>query len=225
MTHVAAWSVDSVCNSLLSQLSTASALIASGAARRVLCVQSAAYSRVNDPSISSSRQEGDLAAAVVVGAGTGRIATAWQTDGSCHSANTLQWQTVGAANPWWVQPDAKLLIHFDKSQQPATLQRLQDLAPVVCGAALQEMDQDFHDVSLFIGHQVSAWMLDFISETLGISDDMAFNTFARYGNVNAPGLTASLHEAIAAGRCETGSKVLIFGPAAGLSFGAAVLEW
>lgn len=87
-----AFEVDSICNSSISQLITGSSLILSGFAKHVLCVQSVAYSRVTDPTSSSSVQEADMASAFVIGP---HREHAWHSDGAPTEVCTRRSSCIG----------------------------------------------------------------------------------------------------------------------------------
>lgn len=223
-----AFELDSVCNSTLSQLMTASAMVSAGIARFVLCVQSCVYSRVTDPNTASTVQEADLAAAYVLGARPGgRLSFAWRTDGRLHDSTLLQWDapTGSTRRRYWERSREQLLIRFDPELQPLVMGDLQRYAPIVVGEALGRADMQLEDVEVFVSHQPVSWYPEFIEETLGLRAGVTFHTFEEYANVNSPSLTASLHHAIAAGKIERGTRVLFFGPAAGYTYGAAAVRW
>ncbi len=228
MIRTAAWELDSICNSAISQMTTAAAMVSAGLARNVLCTQSCVYSRVTDPNTASTVQEGDLAAAYVLGARPGgRMAFAWRTDGRLHDATLLQWDapTGSGRRRYWEQPKEQLLIRFDGELQPQVMSDLQRYAPIVVEEALARAEMRLEDVDVFISHQPMAWYPEFIEETLGLKEGTMVHTFEEYANVNSPSLTASLHHALATNRVPSGARVLLFGPAAGYTYGAAALRW
>ncbi|HWL88731.1 MAG TPA: hypothetical protein VNO21_23170, partial [Polyangiaceae bacterium] len=112
LSNLPSWGLDSLCNSPISQLQVAAALIASGQAEHVLCVHSAPYSRVRDPSSSLTFQEGDMAAAFVVGPSPGtRLHFAWRTDGRLHPAIRVAWAIPQNAPPrrFWEPSQERLM--------------------------------------------------------------------------------------------------------------------
>jgi 3-oxoacyl-[acyl-carrier-protein] synthase-3 len=223
-----AWELDSICNSTLSHLTVACSLIVSGFARHVLCVQSAAYSRVRDPGSSSSLQEADMAGAFVVGPSPGaRIATSWRTDGKLHGAIKFQWKppTGAPTRRWWEPSQERLLIHFDKPLQEQVMAEIAENARRVCDEAMGRAELRYDELELFVGHQPTVWITAFLEDVLGLREGIAFDTFAEYANANSATFTASVHEARRAGRLRRGTKALFFAPAAGYTFGALALTW
>lgn len=223
-----AWGVDSVCNSPVSQATVAASLVASGQARHVLCVQSVAYSRVMDRTASSSVQEGDMASAFVVGPREGaRVAFAWRTQGRLHAAIKLAWMPPAGSAPrrWWERAEDRLLIAFDQELQAQTMSEIASQAPIVCEEALRRAELRLEDIDLFVSHQPMAWYTAFIADVLGLRDEVLFDSFLEYANVNSASITATLHEARRHERIRPGSNVLVFGPAAGYTYGAMAMRW
>lgn len=223
-----AWEVDSLCNSAITQLTVGTSLIASGFAEHVLCVQSCAYSRVMDRGASACVQEADMASAFVIGRREGSTASfAWETDGRLHAAIHLAWGPPTGAPPrryWQPSPD-RLLIRFDPALQPEVNAQTRDLARGVCDRALEAAGFRIDEVDAFVTHQPMSWFGTLLLDVLGLRSHVLVESFAEYANVNSACIPASLTVGLEAGRIRRGSKVLIFAPAAGYTFGAAALRW
>jgi 3-oxoacyl-[acyl-carrier-protein] synthase III len=223
-----AWEVDSICNSALTHVTVGSSLIMSGLARHVLCVQSTAYSRVSDPSSSSAIQEGDMASAFVLGPSAGtRMACSFRTDGRLHAAINLHWGPP-AGSPqrrWWEPSQERLLIGFEPTLQQQVMGEIAGNALTVCTEALQRAEMRRGDLDLFIAHQPMSWNRAFMEDVLDLADGVAFDTFEEYASINSAGIPASVHHARLEGRIKKGSKVLLFGPAAGYTFSAIAIKW
>ncbi len=228
ITRAPAWEVDSLCNSSLTQFSIGASLILSGFARHVLCVQSVAYSRVADPSVSSRVQEGDMASSFVLGSSPGTAAaSSWRTDGRLHGAIKLQWSPEAGASErkYWERSLEGLRIRFDSALQAQVMSEIANNARVVCGEALERAGIRTEDVDVCLHHQPINWFGALLSDVLGLADNVVFDTFQEYANINAAGTPTSLHHARLAGRIRRGSNVLMFGPAAGYTFAAMAIRW
>jgi 3-oxoacyl-[acyl-carrier-protein] synthase-3 len=226
--HAPAWEIDSICNSALIHLTVGSSLIQSGFGRHVLCVQSTAYSRVSDPTSSTNVQDADLASAFVLGPSPGtEIAVSWRTDGRLHGAIRLQWATPGDVPParWWERTPEKLLIRFDAALQEQVMAEIAGNATTVCQEALGRAGMRHDDLDLFIAHQPMSWNRAFMEDVLELRDGVAFDTFEEYACINSVGIPASIYEARRSGRLRRGSRVLLFGPAAGYTYAAAAIRW
>jgi 3-oxoacyl-[acyl-carrier-protein] synthase III len=228
ITRAPAWEVDSVCNSALSQMTVGSSLILSGFAKTVLCTQSVAYSRVSDPGVSSSIQEGDMASAFVLGRSPGtRMASSWHTDGSLHAAIKLHWTSPARSLPrrWWERSRESFLIGFDAGLQEQVMGNIAQQACTVSDAALLAAEMGRGELDIFISHQPMGWFRAFMEDTLELPDGKAFDTFEEYANINSASVPASIFEARRTGRIGPGKKVLLFCPAAGYTFGAVAIQW
>lgn len=228
ITRAPAWEVDSVCNSPLTHLTVGSSLILSGFARHVLCVQSAAYSRVSDPTSSSSLQEGDMAAAFVLGPSQGtRMSSSWRTDGELHGAIKLHWAPPSGAAPrrWWERSQEVLSIGFDPVLQARVMAEIAANCRTVCDEVLARMEMRRDEIDIFIGHQPMSWYSAFMEDVLELGDGVAFDTFEEYATINSGGISATLHEALRRGRIKKGSNVLVFGPSSGYTYGAMAIRW
>ncbi len=224
----AAWEVDSICNSTVSQAQVAAALVATEQARNVLCVQSVAYSRVRDPGSSATYQEGDLASAFVVGRRSNASMTfAWRTDGALHAAIRLAWAPPSGARArhYWEPAPEKLRIVWNPELQPEVMREVADHARTLCDEVLTRAGVAIDDVDVFVTHQPMNWFGAFMEDVLGLRDGVLHSSFEAYANVNSASVTASLHDAVRAGRIRSGSRVLIFCPGAGYTYAAGVIQW
>lgn len=228
ITRAPAWELDSLCNSSFTHFNVGASLILSGFARHVLCVQSVAYSRVADPGASSRVQEGDMASAFVLGPSPGTTAAcSWRTDGRLHGAIKLQWAPESGAGErkYWERSQEGLRIRFDAALQAQVMGEIAHNARVVCAEALDKAEMRREDVDVCLHHQPMNWYGAFLADVLGLADNVVFDTFEEYANINAAGTPASLHHARLAGRVRPGSNVLMFGPAAGYTFAAMAIRW
>jgi len=223
-----AWEVDSICNSVITQMTVGSSMITAGFARHVLCVQSVAYSRVSDPGSSSTVQEADMAAAFVLGpVPSSVIGFSWRTDGRLHGAIKLEWTTPHGQPPrkYWQRSEERFLIRFDPELQPQVMGELRDYARTVCFEALDRAGLRVDQLDAFVSHQPMSWYSAFMSESLGLREDVSFDTFEEYASINSVSISASLHHARREGHVGNGTNLLLFGPAAGYTYGAAAIRW
>jgi 3-oxoacyl-[acyl-carrier-protein] synthase-3 len=64
-----------------------------------------------------------------------------------------------------------------------------------------------------------------VQRNLGLSDDRVFNNIMKYGNTTAASIPIALHEALQAGKVNTGDLVVLTAFGAGLTWGANLLRW
>lgn len=93
---------------------------------------------------------------------------------------------------------------------------------------LRKLFDDFgvkmEDLDLIVPHQPSAAGLKLL-EHLGAPSEKTINVLSQYGNCVSASIPMALAVADRDGRLKAGDRVLILGTAAGLSIGAAILQW
>ncbi|HEX4107872.1 MAG TPA: beta-ketoacyl-ACP synthase 3 [Solirubrobacteraceae bacterium] len=91
--------------------------------------------------------------------------------------------------------------------------------------ALSLVGMDPSEVDLFVFHQANARILHAVTERLELEPDRVLDCIAEIGNTSAASIPLALAEAHAQGRLTSGAKILLGAMGAGLTWGAAVLEW
>ena len=224
----ASFEVDTICNSALSQMMVGAALIASGLAKHVLCVQSVAYSLVADAGSAAVIQEGDMAAAFVLGHSPGtEMHFSWRTDGRLHGAIKLEWGSSSGAGPrpYWAPSQEKLVIAFDPVLQAQVMAEIAENARVVCHEAMKRAEWTTDAIDIVIPHQPMSWFSAFPEDVLELRDGVIYDTFEEYASINSASISTSLYHARLAGKVKKGTKLLLFGPAAGYRFAAVSVRW
>ena len=91
--------------------------------------------------------------------------------------------------------------------------------------ALQRCEVDISKIKCIIPHQANRRIIDAVGERLGATPDQLFVNVNRYGNTSAASVAIALDEAVASGKIRRGDLVLLIVFGAGLTWGAAVIEW
>jgi 3-oxoacyl-[acyl-carrier-protein] synthase-3 len=81
------------------------------------------------------------------------------------------------------------------------------------------------DVTLFVPHQANARIVDAVLARTGLSAERTSSTIDRYGNTSAGSIPIALAEAADAGTVAPGDLVLMCGFGAGLTVGTALWRW
>ena len=81
------------------------------------------------------------------------------------------------------------------------------------------------DVDLLVPHQANIRIIDGAVKRLKIDDSKVYKNIHNHGNTSAASIPVALCEAIEQGRVKRGDKVVIVGFGAGLTWGAALIEW
>ena len=95
-------------------------------------------------------------------------------------------------------------------------------------AALEALDRcglDIAQIDCIIPHQANQRIINALMERLGAHDDQLFTNVERYGNTSGASIPIALTEAISSGVIRPGDIVLLIAFGAGLTWGAAVIEW
>ena len=98
----------------------------------------------------------------------------------------------------------------------------------MCSAAqevLQRCELDISQIKCVIPHQANRRIIDVVGERLGAKPEQLFVNLHRYGNTSAASVAIALDEAVAAGKIQRGDLVLMVVFGAGLTWGAAIIEW
>jgi 3-oxoacyl-[acyl-carrier-protein] synthase-3 len=98
----------------------------------------------------------------------------------------------------------------------------------MCSAAqevLQRCELDISQIKCVIPHQANRRIIDMVGERLGATTEQLFVNLHRYGNTSAASVAIALDEAVAAGKIQRGDLVLMVVFGAGLTWGAAIIEW
>jgi len=97
--------------------------------------------------------------------------------------------------------------------------------PAFLDAFLAEHRVSKADIDWLVPHQASRHALESLSDLLGFPANRRIEIFADHGNQVSASIPTALHLARADGRIRGGQKVLLGGTSAGVSFGAALLEF
>ena len=91
--------------------------------------------------------------------------------------------------------------------------------------ALKQCDLDITQIRCVIPHQANQRIIDAVGERLGAKPEQLFVNLSRYGNTSAASVAIALDEAVSSGRVQRGDLVLLIAFGAGLTWGAAIIEW
>jgi 3-oxoacyl-[acyl-carrier-protein] synthase-3 len=98
----------------------------------------------------------------------------------------------------------------------------------MCGAATEALARceiDITRIKCVIPHQANRRIIDAVSERLGATPEQMFVNLHKYGNTSAASVAIALDEAVRSGRVLHGDLILVIAFGAGLTWGAAVIEW
>jgi 3-oxoacyl-[acyl-carrier-protein] synthase-3 len=225
-TRAAAFDLGAGCSGFIYALTVGAQAIESGACREVLVIGAETLSRVtNWTDRGTCVLFGDGAGAVLLRGGNGQggiVATHLGADGSGAdwlilpaggSRHPASPETV-AANLHTIQMDGQKVFRFATKAIPSATRKLLERAAIT-------LDQ----VDLVIAHQANSRILESAAERLGLPKEKMFTNIDRYGNTSAASIPIALCEAIEEERLLPGQRAVLVGFGAGLTWGAALLEW
>ena len=225
-TRAAAFDLGAGCSGFVYALAMGAQAIESGASREVLVIGAETLSRItNWTDRGTCVLFGDGAGAVLLRVGSGPggiIATHLGADGTGAewlilpaggSRQPASHETV-AAGLHTIQMDGQKVFRFATKAIPSATRKLLEQA----GVTLEQVD-------LFIAHQANSRILESAAERLGLPMEKMFTNLDRYGNTSAASIPIALCEAIEQGRLLPGQRAVLVGFGAGLTWGAALLEW
>ncbi len=211
-TGAAAFDVAAACTAWLSALATAGAQVEAGRAHCALIIGVDVLSRVLDPTDKMTAPlfaDGAGAAVLVAGDGGGRLGpVVLASDGS--DAELI---TCGVGGT--IAMDGHATFRRAVGAMTGAATRVCDRA----GIAVSDLD-------LVVPHQANARITAAVAERLGLPLDRIVDDIAEVGNTSAATLPLALARAHAAGRLPVGGgRVLLAAFGAGLTWGAALLDW
>lgn len=97
--------------------------------------------------------------------------------------------------------------------------------PDACEKLLTKTGLTIDDVDLFVPHQANVRMIDSAAERLGLPPEKVFVNLEKYGNTSGGSIPLALDEAVQQGRLKEGDLVITVGFGGGLAWGANLIRW
>ena len=90
---------------------------------------------------------------------------------------------------------------------------------------LDEVGMTVDDIDVYVPHQANIRIIDHAAKKLGFPPEKVVVNVQRYGNTSSGSIPLALADAAADGMLKPGSKVLMTGMGAGLTWGSGLIEW
>lgn len=224
--RIPSFSVHATCLSFLVALGTTVApLLRTGAYRRILLVSAEVASGSRDP--------GHPESAVLLGDGAAAAVFEW-TDAPSDLLGFAMSTLPAGAELAEIQgagtrqmpglPDTPPDSRMFRMDGPRVFRMAHKEVERVMGAMLAEHGLTAGDVDVCVPHQASGPALTAM-RSFGIARGNVVDIVGQYGNCIAASLPMALHTAIADGRVQRGSSVLLLGTGAGLHCAAGLLRY
>lgn len=222
-----AFDLTAACSGFVFGLVTAAQFIRTGTYRNILLIGADVLSRwVDWDDRRTCVLFGDGAGAVVLQANPVDRLLGFElhSDGSQNGCLNLAYR----GEPKSLLPDVEL---SQGGFQPITMngQEVYKFAvrkvPEVIEKALFHAEKSVEDVDWLILHQANQRILDSAADRLGIPPEKVVSNLAKYGNTSAASIPLALDEAVRDGRVQAGHTLALSGFGAGLTWGAAIVQW
>jgi 3-oxoacyl-[acyl-carrier-protein] synthase-3 len=223
---IPAFDIGAACSGFVYGLELLHDLLLSGRYRRALLVGAEAISRFIDyEDRGTCVIFGDAAGAAVLeagGGGGGILATTLRSDGEFWDLIHLPGGgSRRPASPYMLAQREQYLRMNGRATFKLAVQALEQ----VMRETAERAGWKIHDVDHFLLHQANARILEAVVERLELPADRVPSNIERTGNTSAASIPVLLDECNRDGRFHAGDKLLLAAFGAGLTWGAAALEW
>jgi len=209
-TNAVCFDLNAACSGFLFALNTAQAYIHAGMIKNALLIGAESLSNIMDwEDRGTAILFGDGAGAAVLCAEEGEI-----TPCVMHSDGIKGEALICNNECPKVKMDGQAVFKFAVRQVPACIQEL-----------LTAIDKKAEDIDLFVLHQANLRIVEGVAKRLQLDLERFPMNLMEYGNTSSASIPILLDELNRQGRLKKGMKIVMAGFGAGLSWGAAYMEW
>ena len=116
-------------------------------------------------------------------------------------------------------------LHYLRMDGKETFKNAVNAMYTAAEEALRRCEVSIEQIKCVIPHQANQRIIDAVGERLGAKPEQVFINLHKYGNTSAASVAIALDEAVTSGRVQRGDLILLLVFGAGLTWGAAVIEW
>jgi 3-oxoacyl-[acyl-carrier-protein] synthase III len=116
-------------------------------------------------------------------------------------------------------------LHYLRMDGKETFKHAVTAMQTAAEEALRRCELDISQIQCVIPHQANRRIIDAVAERLGAKPEQLFINLEKHGNTSAASVAIALDEAVQCKRIKRGDLVLMVVFGAGLTWGAAVIEW
>ncbi len=225
-THAAAFDLEAACSGFIYALEVAQQFIMSRTYDTVLVIGAEKLSSIVDwKDRNTCVLFGDGAGAAVLqyrAESHGLLTACMGADGS--KASLLSMPGGGSRQPASQQSlDDRL--HFLRMDGKETFKSAVTAMHRAAKKAMERCQIDISQIKCVIPHQANQRIMSAVADRLGATEDQIFANVDKFGNTSAASVAIALDQAVEQGRIQRGDLVLLVVFGAGLTWGAAVIEW
>ncbi len=225
-TRAAAFDLEAACSGFVYALDVGAHFVQSHTYNTVLVIGAEKMSSVVDwKDRNTCVLFGDGAGAAVLQnrpSAHGLLTTCLGSDGG--KAKLLELPAGGSAVPTTAASVANRL-HYLRMDGKETFKSAVNAMVSAANEALSRCGIPVSQLKCIIPHQANLRILNAVAERLNAREDQLFVNVDQYGNTSAASVAIALDEAVQQGRILRGDLVLLVVFGAGLTWGAAVIEW
>jgi 3-oxoacyl-[acyl-carrier-protein] synthase III len=226
-TRAVAFDLTAACSGFVFALVTAAQYIRTGAFKTVVVIGGDVLSRWTDwDDRTTCVLFGDGAGAVVLRAADRDRLLGFElcSDGSLNACLNLAYQaesaplvgdiTVQKGSFAPITMNGREVYKFAVSRVPEVIEK-----------ALYRANLTTSDIDWLVLHQANQRILDAVANRLGVPSERVVSNMARHGNTSAASIPIALDEVVRSGKVQPGDAIATAGFGAGLTWGAAIIEW
>ncbi len=116
-------------------------------------------------------------------------------------------------------------LHYLRMEGKETFKNAVQAMQTAATEALRRCELNISQIKCIIPHQANRRIIDAVGDRLGATPEQLFVNLEKYGNTSAASVAIALDEAVESGRIQRGDLILLVVFGAGLTWGAAVIEW
>jgi 3-oxoacyl-[acyl-carrier-protein] synthase-3 len=223
--------INLACSGFIYGLAIGESLLQTGAATRVLLINSDTYTHYIHPKDPVCRPIfGDGAAATLLGPATsGRIlGFEFGTDGG-HAMN-MYLPAGGERSPEFRAYDVVSAMapgapEFIRMNGPEIFNFTLHVVPAAIAATLRKSGLVLGDIDYFVFHQANAFMLEALRRKMDLPRGKFVVEMADTGNLVSASIPVVLERMMLDGRLQPGRRTLLCGFGVGLSWASCIVEW
>ena len=223
ISHGAAFDLQAVCSGFVYGLSTADALLRSGAFTRALVIGSETFSRILDWT--------DRTTCVLFGDGAGAVVLEAQDQPGRRDDRgvlTARLRSDGRhKSKLYVDggPSSTGTVGHLRMEGREVFRHAVAMITDVVEDAFKAAGYSVADIDWFVPHQANKRIIDGSAHKLGIDPAKVVTTVDRHGNTSAASIPLALADAVADRRIKRGDLVLLEAMGGGFTWGAALVRW
>jgi 3-oxoacyl-[acyl-carrier-protein] synthase-3 len=222
----AAFDIEAACSGFIYGLEIAQQFIMSHTYDTVLVIGAEKLSSIIDwKDRNTCVLFGDGAGAAILqskGKTHGLLTACMGADG--YKADLLSMPAGGSRQPATLD-SVSARLHYLRMDGKETFKNAVNAMHGAAREVLKRCELDISQIKRIIPHQANRRIIDVVGERLGATPDQIFINLHKYGNTSAASVAIALDEAVTTGLVERGDLILLIVFGAGLTWGAAVIEW